>query len=327
MAWLESFFTPEQAGGRIDKRAPYRPHKDNIQALEPFFRAMASREKSHGALALIAKTGNIPAQTVDTWNKILRVSTEWRPSRERYREVHRIFTDPEERELMARINHTYLTETLFCCDTVCQKEALKLAADIVARIETRSPAPAAVGERCRGLLMFKAPRHFVSDFRTRHAISLRCPALKRRPAVDPAAVGAFIKKMSEILMDYPADRVINIDETQWKLVNGSVKAWGPRGAESVRVTVDDDAKDGVIAIGAVDAAGGKLPLTVVGKGKTLRCLKRDEPPPEVGKLQSNSGWTTSDVICQYLQDLRDNHSPDGPLVMVPTHIQRIGQRA
>jgi hypothetical protein len=143
---------------------------------------------------LIAKTGNIPTQTVYTWNKILRVSPEWRPSRERYREAHRIFTDPEERALMARINHTYLTERLFCCDPVYQKEALKLAADIVARIEARSPAAAAVGEQCRGLLMFKASRHFVSDFRTRHTISLRRPALKRRPAVDPAAVGPSSRK-------------------------------------------------------------------------------------------------------------------------------------
>jgi hypothetical protein len=107
--------------------------------------------------------------------------------------------------------------------------------------------------------MFKASRHFVSDFRTRHAISLRRLALKRRPAVDPAAVGAFVKKVGEILMDNPADRVINIDETHWKLVNGSFKVWAPRGAESVRVTVNGDAKDGVTAIGAVETAGGKTP--------------------------------------------------------------------
>jgi hypothetical protein len=62
--------------------------------------------------------------------------------------------------------------------------------------------------------------------------------------------------VGDILMDYPADRVINIDETQWKLVNGSFKAWATRGAESVRVPVNDHAKDGVTAIGAVDAAGG-----------------------------------------------------------------------
>jgi hypothetical protein len=51
--------------------------------------------------------------------------------------------------------------------------------------------------------------------------------------VDAAAVAGFIERVKTILADFPADRVINIGETNWKVVNGSFVVWAPRGAESI----------------------------------------------------------------------------------------------
>jgi hypothetical protein len=64
------------------------------------------------------------------------------------------------------------------------------------------------------------------------------------------------------------------------------------------------------------AAGKKLPLTVIGKGKTLRCLAGYELGDDVWKAQSESGWTTSDVTCGYFRQLRQKLFPDGPLLVI-----------
>jgi hypothetical protein len=42
---------------------------------------------------------------------------------------------------------------------------------------------------------------------------------------------------------YPADRVIKIDETQWKAVTGGFLTWGIGGAESVPGILQNDAKE------------------------------------------------------------------------------------
>jgi hypothetical protein len=111
--------------------------------------------------------------------------------------------------------------------------------------------------------------------------------------------------------------VINIDETNWKVVNGAFRTWSPRGKESVHCTIQDDEKAGITAIAAIDAAGNKLPLTVIGKGKTRRCLAGYRWPDGVFQLTSISGWTTSDVMCSYLHHLRQiPEYADGPLVVI-----------
>jgi hypothetical protein len=65
--------------------------------------------------------------------------------------------------------------------------------------------------------------------------------------------------------------------------------WAHTSTESVQCQIDNDEKEGVTVIAAVDAAGGKLPLTVIGKGTSERCLKRYELPREVRVVFQNQG--------------------------------------
>ena len=80
--------------------------------------------------------------------------------------------------------------------------------------------------------------------------------------------------------------------------------------------IDNNEKEGVTAIASVDATGRKLPLTILGKGKTPRCLTAMHLPPEVWTATSQSGWTTSDVMCRYFQLLREHLYPTGPLIVL-----------
>jgi hypothetical protein len=84
----------------------------------------------------------------------------------------------------------------------------------------------------------------------------------------------------------------------------------------VNVQIDNDDKEGVTVIASIDAAGNKLPLTVIGKGKTKRCLAGFRLPGEIWGQWTESGWTTSEVLAEYLQRLRHEQFPEGPIVLI-----------
>jgi hypothetical protein len=80
---------------------------------------------------------------------------------------------------------------------------------------------------------------------------------------------------------YPLDRIRNIDETNWRAVAAGFLTWAPAGAETVNCHIGNSEKQGVTAIAAITAAGEKSPLTVIGKGKTNRCLQAYGLPEDV----------------------------------------------
>jgi hypothetical protein len=125
-----------------------------------------------------------------------------------------------------------------------------------------------------------------------------------------------IAQVQSCLGSHPRDRIINIDETNWKTVAGGSMTWAHTNTESVQCQIDNDEKEGVTLPPLSWRQGGKLPLTVIGKGKPERCLKGYKLPPDVRTCVSESGWTTKDVMCRYFAILRHELSPDGPLVVI-----------
>jgi hypothetical protein len=114
----------------------------------------------------------------------------------------------------------------------------------------------------------------------------------------------------------PRERIVNLDETCWKAVAGGFMTWAHKNAESVQCHIENDEKEGVTVIAAVDANGRKLPLTIRGKGKTERCLSGSQLPRDVRTCVSESGWTTNDVMCRYFSILRRELFPSGPLILI-----------
>jgi hypothetical protein len=101
-----------------------------------------------------------------------------------------------------------------------------------------------------------------NSFRT-FAIVTRCPCAdlaSREGAVTQAIIIPFIKKVQDLKRTDPLERIINIDETNWRTVETGLKTWVVKGAESVHCNVDNDDKAGGTVIAAVEAAGTKLPL-------------------------------------------------------------------
>jgi hypothetical protein len=118
-----------------------------------------------------------------------------------------------------------------------------------------------------------------------------------------------------VLQRYPLERILNTDETSWKLINNRMVTVGDRSAERVACEFDGNVKACWTVMASIDAAGSKLPLWIICRGKTLRCEAslRHRFTPEVrrGRLvltHHESGWTDRRVALEYLHWLSERVS-------------------
>jgi hypothetical protein len=72
---------------------------------------------------------------------------------------------------------------------------------------------------------------------------------------------------------YGGKRCYNMDETFWRIVQGSLSVWGVRGSENRKVKSLADEKAGITICVTSRADGKLLPGVAVRKGKTPRCLE------------------------------------------------------
>jgi hypothetical protein len=109
----------------------------------------------------------------------------------------------------------------------------------------------------------------------------------------------------------PTD-ILNMDETSWKLVGHHFMTVAERGTEGVSCLFEGDSKACRTAIATINAAGEKLPLWAIAKGKTDRCeanlRKSCSKAIEQGRLlltHQQSGWITQQIAIRSLHWLAD----------------------
>jgi len=180
---------------------------------------------------------------------------------------------------------------------------------------------------------FRCTRHFLTNFLKRNRISYRCTRPSRRPVIDPEEVKVFREQLTAAYESTRWDHILNADESFWLVLYLPRKTLGPTGVETVEVEVDGDPKAGLTLMGTITAAGTKLPLFLVAKGRTNRCHKQFKSPTldqtPVYIANSKSGWVTQPVFLEYLRFLR-KQIPAGRLVLVvdqyPTHLTPASQQ-
>jgi hypothetical protein len=118
--------------------------------------------------------------------------------------------------------------------------------------------------------------------------------------------------MELIFEQYPLDRIINADETSWRLINNRMVTVADCGAEGVACEFEGDVKACMTVLASIDAGGSKLPLWVICRGKTPRSeaslRRRFATEIRTGRLvftHQESGWTNQTVATDYLKWLSD----------------------
>lgn len=285
------------------KRHRYLPHKD--RDISQILAYLSSNRLRFGDQKVLSDITGVPTSTLSTWKRKLQDNKDWVPSRDNYGQHLKIFTDEQEAELMRQIRSNYLDQGLFYSDQDFRYDAIKFYNAIMKQrselpAEQQRPWP----ERWKH---FRCSPAFIIGFRRRWQQSLRRPNFKRRPAATREQIENFRARVNAALLRYGSNRVFNMDETNYRLVNNRHLTWAYRGQKTVNCAISNDIREGVTVLATVTAAGEKLPLMILGKGTTQRCLKGFDltATDPIWGAYSKSGWTTEAVMLQYLKHLRD----------------------
>ena len=148
---------------------------------------------------------------------------------------------------------------------------------------------------------FCASYSFVKRFMDKFGLSFRKPHAEKRTKVDEKYTQLFLKRLSQIDKIYPLSRIVNCDETSWRLAQTPNLIIAEKGAETVKLIKDVNEKLSITALGTITAEGEKLPMWIVTKGTTVRSFKKLGQHPSLIYKHSKSGWVTSKVMDEYLE--------------------------
>jgi hypothetical protein len=115
-----------------------------------------------------------------------------------------------------------------------------------------------------------------------------------------------VLRLTKAMIELPASaghhRVINCDETAWKIVPDGLFAWARLGEDNVEVCVATFDKEAIIVLASVTSACEKLPLFMIAKGRPSR-VERTGLGNVGGHHTSHSpsGWTAKETFHQCLE--------------------------
>jgi hypothetical protein len=125
--------------------------------------------------------------------------------------------------------------------------------------------------------------------------------LKRLCAATPQTPEAFVRHVQQLIRQYPPERILNIDETNSESISPGLWTWATMESQSASCLIENDEKQGMRVIASVDDTRAKRPFTIIGQGQTLRSRSVLNLPPELWTAISQSGWTTSEMMCRYFR--------------------------
>jgi hypothetical protein len=287
--------------------APHRDYKRYHKELEPLFKCdFPDLDDGATNMGSIGHETKIPQATLYRWHKNWQNDRDWRPWGRKTHEdpPRRIFSDEEETALREFIIANYVTPgTLFTDDDF---RRIAMNAFLLKHKDSEKPPP------------FNCSKGFIKDFKVRNSFSSRRAHYKRRPKRESMTQDAWMEEMRTLMKTVSnPDRVVNCDETCWKVYPDGLKTWMPSGSDHVATSIGGDEKQSFTALCSITAARRKLPMVMIAKGKTSRVERSQlgdiEPHTAV---HSASGWITIPTFQEYLVMLKREFPEDEPVYLI-----------
>jgi hypothetical protein len=166
--------------------------------------------------------------------------------------------------------------------------------------------------RCTPL--FKASDHFVTRFKRRQRLSSHRTAVVHESKAElqrdmELEKIAFVVEVRDAIERCGAAMVFNMDETPVSLLDVPVTAVVATGSkQAAKVATSAKVPTHFTTFPTISAAGDKLPLCAILRGKTPRCLKKvqEGASADVKKVHlyySERGWMNEGVMVLYFRDI------------------------
>jgi hypothetical protein len=269
----------------------------------------------HTITAICQKT-LMPERTLRNWKIKFDCDPSWRPGSKPQANNARHLTDDEEDKIKTKVIEDYISR-----EVVLTMGGLRQIILQAHRTSHPNPNPRK---------SFTCTRCFLAGFMKRNGLSYRKNRTARRPAIRAEEVTSMFARIREISPENE-DRLVNIDESFWLVLQPPKKTICFKGVESVHTMIEGDPKAGFTFIGAITKSGRKLPLYIIAKGKTHVCHKQfggpQDHPNHIEDVDfridhSETGWVTQCVFNNYLRWLKTLLPPGESLVLLdqyPTH--------
>ena len=317
------------------KRGHYRTYKDKDKIQILLDRITARIEKTgreYGAVTYVYQHENEYGMNRATlsryWNKFKQNTEEFQYAI--YKGKHdgrgqggRVFTDEEERDMAIQITRHFVESDIPFANETYELFALEYW-------------------RCRKQhtrrTQWKGPSSgYITAFKKRWGFVTKVPRIEhvaKNPDLEKQQL--WFKNECKKWLDYVGPHLfLNYDETFWRLLQNVLQAWGRRG-QQLRVKYvlllllsllllfifefrsNVSSKAGMTVGLTVAADGTKLPIQVIGKGSSSRCLSKFELEKYKGKVlgtYSPRGWTTVKTMIWYIDNIIVPHTKGELAVM------------
>ena len=280
-------------------RTGYRNYYRHRAVVDKIFLHFADTDRPE-IVPLSKKTG-VPERTLRNWYKRSKLEKNWRPYNPHSRAEHfRVFSDEEENAIADYIIENYFKPGFLFQDADFRHLAMQ------AFLEKHKDSELVPDFQC-------SPG-FIQDFKKRNDLSTRRAHYKRRPVLDAEKLAEWKESMRRLVESVSNDRIVNADETAWRILPNGCTTWATRGADAVTINTNDDEKKMVTVMASVTASGRKLPLMVIATGKSHRCeaTQLGDIWPHLSH-RTERGWMNVDAFRVYLKFLRQQF-PDGDVI-------------
>lgn len=262
----------------------------------------------YGEQTGLARVLGVGESLIRSWKKKILQRESWRPWQNDHFLSKRCFTDEVEEEVAQYIRQEYFEKDLLFCNS----DFKQIMFDLWCQDK----------ENWLEMDKFKCSSGFITSFKQRHRISSRKLHYKRRPTVTQEQKAAWMAYVRRLLREQDHRFIVNMDETHWQTFPNGIMTWRAKGDDAIQVRIDGNEKQGLTVLASITAAGTKLPLLLLAKGKTERC-ERTQIPEDIGehyRFHSPSGWSTRDVMLKYLEVLRAQFPADNQGVEPRIHL-------
>lgn len=169
---------------------------------------------------------------------------------------------------------------------------------------------------------FHASPQFITRFRRRHRLATTTHKIHRQQPMTAEKENERIDHTAEYYMrvddavnKYGTHLTLNADETGAKAVQQPRTSWSIQGQPNT-VNTAADSKLGITTMPTIAADGTRLPLQVIVKGKTQRCVNNKHLPAHIHADHSKSGWQTSETLVRYMEDVIAPYTADKPSALI-----------
>ena len=175
---------------------------------------------------------------------------------------------------------------------------------------------------------FSASNGFITDFKRRNRLSSHRTALYHVSQHEMAGRDieaeslAYVTEVRSAVLAYGERMVFNMDETPVSLLDVPTTGIVRTGSKlAARLTTTENTGTKITTFPCITAAGDKLQMCAIIKGKTARSLRKitDGASPAIRSVRlftSQSGWVHEAIMLQWLRDVVLPHTGGRPAALI-----------